>query len=252
MISLFGKPKITFECLVPGVERIMPMIPAKDLKHPWVHRAQQELSEMRKSPTWGKEKLVHTAKCPGIFNLQRHGWVMRTWQDITIETYGDGKTFNWTTPIDQKRLNSIANDYIGSHPEIQLANFMEYWRPDTLRTLLKVQSPWRCTVPKGYHLLEMPIPYLDEDRFTTVQGFFSREQGIAQMNPQLLWHVPIGKTLIKAGTPIAQYMLVPKDNFDMDIKVEGTTTEHAFFELANSFRFVKSYGEVKRLFGETK
>jgi hypothetical protein len=45
---------------------------------------------------------------------------------------------------------------------------------------------------------------------------------------------------------------VPKDNFDMSMKVEGTTNEHEFFELANSFRFVKSYGEVKRLFGETK
>lgn len=246
----WSKPKITFECLISGVERIMPMIPAKDLKHAWVHRAHQELINMRKDPEWGMKKEVHTARCPGIFNLQRHGWVMRTWQDITIETYGDGKSFNWTTPIDQKRLNLTAGDYIGSHSEIQLANYMEHWRADTLRTLLKLQTPWRCKVPKGYYLLEMPIPYLDEDRFTTIQGFFSREQGIAQMNPQFLWHVPVGKTLIKAGTPIAQYILVPKEKVDMEIYVETPADEHEFFELVNSHRFVKNYGEVKRIFGD--
>lgn len=249
MINLFGKPKVTFECLVAGVERIMPMIPAKELKHPWVQRAQQELSDMRKSSTWGMEKVIHTAKCPGIFTLQRHGWVMRTWQDITIETYGDGAEFNWTTPLDQKALSNEAGDYVSVHPPKQLADYMEHWKPSTLRTLIKIQSPWRCNVPKGYYLLEMPIPYLDENRFTTVQGFFSREQGQASLSPQLMWHVPIGKTLIKAGTPVAQYLLVPKDKFDMGVKPIGTCSEQQFFTLVNGFRFVKNYAETKKIFG---
>jgi hypothetical protein len=251
-MSLFKKPKVVFECLIPGVERLMPMVEAKDIRHAWVNKAQQELAQLRKSPSWGMEKLIHTAKCPGIFQLQRHGWVMRTWQDVTIETFGDGSRFEWASPIAQNKLNEQAGEYIGFHPEMQLANYMDNWPKNTLRTLLKFQSPWRCVVPKGYYLLEMPVAYSDESRFTTVSGFFNYEQGPAQMNPQFMWHIPNGKTLIKAGTPIAQYILVPKDKYDMEIKVSKQADEHEFFNLVNTNKFVKNYGEVKRIYGEKK
>lgn len=252
MMHFFRKPKITFDCLIPGVERLMPMIPAKEFKHQWVKRAMQEYKDERSNPMFGMEKHIHTVRCPGIFTLQRHGWIMRTWQDITIETFGDGHSMQWTTPINQNALNPAVGDYVGGHPEQQLHNFMNNWHKDTLRTLIKIKTPWGCHVPKGYYLLETQVAYADENRFTTVSGFFSREQGYSSLNPQLLWHVPIGKTLIKAGTPIAQYMLVPKDSFDMNINVIGNTTDESFFELVNNYRFVKNYSEVKRIYGETK
>jgi hypothetical protein len=249
-MNFFKKPRVVFECLIPGVERLMPMVEAKTIRYPWVNRAVAEVKADRQKPEYGMKKQVHTAKCPGIFNLQRHGWVMRTWQDITIETFGDGSRFEWTSAIDQKKLNGQAGDYIGFHPDIQLANYMENWPSNTLRTLLKIQSPWRCVVPKDYYLLEMPVAYADENRFTTVNGFFSHEQGPAQMNPQFMWHIMKGKTLIKAGTPIAQYMLIPKDKYEMEVKTHKQATEHEFFDLVNSHRFIKNYAEIKRIYGE--
>ena len=252
MIRLFKKPKIVFDCLIPGVERIMPMVEAKTIRHPWVNKAVAELKTDRQHPEFGMHKKVYTAKCPGIFNLQRHGWVMRTWQDITIETFGDGSRFEWTSSINQKDLSEHTGDYIGFHPDIQLANYMENWPDNTLRTLLKLQSPWRCVVPKGYYLMEMPVAYADENRFTTVNGFFSHEHGLAQMNPQFMWHVMNGKTLIKAGTPIAQYILIPKDGYDMEIRSLRKANESELFNLLNNNRFIKNYAEVKRIYGEEK
>lgn len=249
-MNLFRKPKVVFECLIPGVERIMPMVEAKDIRHAWVNNAVTEFTMDRKKADFGMKKAVYTARCPGIFNLQRHGWVMRTWQDITIETFGDGSRFEWTSPINQRNLSKHAGEYVGFHPDIQLSKYMANWPSNTLRTLLKVQSPWRCVVPKGYYLMEMPVAYADENRFTTVNGFFSHEQGPAQMNPQFMWHVMNGKTLIKAGTPIAQYILVPKEKYGMEIKTDGKATEHEFFELTNSHRFIKNYAEIKRIYGE--
>jgi hypothetical protein len=249
-MNFFRKPKVVFDCLVPGVERLMPMVEAKTIRHPWVNKAVAEVKADRQNPEYGMKKQVHTAKCPGIFNLQRHGWVMRTWQDITIETFGDGSRFEWTSAIDQNKLSEQAGEYIGFHPDIQLANYMENWPSNTLRTILKIQSPWRCVVPKGYYLLEMPVAYSDENRFTTINGFFSHEHGPAQMNPQFMWHVMRGKTLVKAGTPIAQYILIPKDKYEMEIKALKQATEHEFFELTNSHRFIKNYAEIKRIYGE--
>lgn len=249
MISWFKKPKIVFDCNIPGVEQIMPIIPARDLQHVWVTRARHELANICKDPTWNMQRMIHTARCPGIFALQRHGWVMRTWQDFTIETYGNDSEFNWATPIDQKLKYPEVGDYVGSHPEFQYARFMDTWRADSLKTLLKINSGWTCVVPKGYYLLELPVAHSGETRFTTVSGFFSREQGPAQMNPQFIWHVPTGKTLVRAGTPIAQYILVPKDKIDMQISVSKKLSEQELFLLVQEMKFAKNFGIVKRIFG---
>ena len=243
----FKEPKVTFETNVIGVDRLMPIIKAKDYKHQWVQKALREFTEVRKQPNYGMEKLLHTARCPGIFKLQRQGWILRTWQDITIETNGDGENFLWTTPINQRDLN--GEDYVGSHPKSQMHDYMSHWPKDTLSTVLKINTSWRCVVPKGYYLMEMPVAHADEDRFTTLPGFFSREQGPATMNVQLLWHVMNGKTLIKAGTPIAQYILVPQEQVEMECTGPESNV-HQVFSLANNNRFVKNYGDIKTFFNE--
>jgi hypothetical protein len=71
------------------------------------------------------------------------------------------------------------------------------------------------------------------------------------MNVQLMWHLTEGKTLIKAGTPISQYILVPKEDFDMEIKTMGQeATIHDIFELSDGQRFIKNYNDVRNLFGK--
>lgn len=246
---MFFKKSIKFNCLIPGVEKLMPIIPAKEYKHDWVRRAAKELSDIKKSPEYGMHKHIHTARCPGIFTLQRHGWILRTWQDITIETNGDSVTFNWTSPIDQKSLaGGIAFEAVAGHPPNQLRNYMENWPEHTLQTVVKINTPWRCMVPKGYNLLEIPVAYLDESRFTTLSGYFSHGYGPAPLNPQLFWHVLNGKTLIKAGTPIAQYLLVPKEQMEMEIE-SSQSTDQELLNLTHNHRFVRSYSEIKKLFG---
>jgi hypothetical protein len=222
---------------------MMPMIPAKDFRHPWVDRAVRDFAKLREDPNWNHKKVIHTARCPGIFTLQRHGWIMRTWQDIVITTKKeDPANFSW--------LGAYSQDGVGFHPPEQLANFWEEWPDDTLRTVVKINSGWRCVVPKGYYLLEMPIPLSEERRFTTIPGYFSKEAGPAYMNVQLLWHVLDGETLIKAGTPIAQYVLVPKEQHGMICR-DATPDDKDLrvFSLYDSSKFVKSFGEIRKMFG---
>lgn len=243
-MNWFGRKKPTIEFIneTPGVAQMMPMTPAKEFRHPWVDRAVRDFAKLREDPNWNHKKVIHTARCPGIFTLQRHGWVMRTWQDIVITTKkGDSSNFSW--------LCAHSQDGVGFHPPEQLANFWEEWPDDTLRTVVKINSGWRCIVPKGYYLLEMPIPLYEERRFTTIPGYFSREAGPASMNVQLLWHVLDGETLIKAGTPIAQYVLVPKDQHDMACRdATPNDQELSAFSLYDSSKFVKSFGDIRRMF----
>jgi hypothetical protein len=104
-------------------------------------------------------------------------------------------------------------------------------------------------VPKGYYLLEMPVPLSEEQRFTTIPGYFSREAGPASMNVQLLWHVLDGATLIKAGTPIAQYVLVPKEQPSMICRDAMPSDKLSLSTLYDSSRFVKNYRDIKKLLG---
>ena len=236
------RPKIEFFNETPGVAEMMPLTPAKTFRHPWVERALSDFAKVRETPGWNHGKLMHTARCPGIFTLQRHGWIMRTWQDIVIQTTkGDPVNFSW--------LCAHGQDGVGFHPPAQMAEFWDEWPADTMRSLIKINTGWRCIVPKGFYLLEMPLPLSEENRFTTVPGYFSRDAGPASMNVQLLWHVTDGQTLIKAGTPIAQYVLVPKDQPDMICRDAKPSDKLELSALYDSSRFVKHYGEVRRLFG---
>lgn len=240
----WNKEKIKFYSLIPGLEKMMPIIKAKDYKHPWTLKAQQELASMRLKPEWNMQSLRHTAKCPGIFSVQRHGWIQRAWQDFTIETFPNSDEFVWSSPLDQKQLSIVAGEYISGHARNQLADYMQNWRPDTLKTLIKIQSPWRCKIPKGYYLLDMSVPYADERRFSVAPGFSTDDLGYASLNIQLLWHAPKGKTLIKAGTPLVQYILVPKKMIDMELGVISENEAKIYDIILNS-KFVRNYGFVK-------
>lgn len=217
-MNLFKRaPKIEFFSLIPEVVDIAPIQSARNFRPELLVNATKEYAEKKKDPLFGMTKVISTAKCPGVYNYARQGWVMTTWQDIVIETNGDGESFLWSTPIDQRRYASTdsVGEMVGSHPKHQYADYIGGSIPNSLSTVIKINTPWRCNVPEGYYLQEGPLPYTTEKRFTTVAGFFSKEHGIAQMNVQLLWHVMEGKTLIKAGTPIAHYMLIPKDQPEM-------------------------------------
>jgi hypothetical protein len=150
---------------------------------------------------------------------------------------------------------NLVGDPIGYHPPQQFADYVGHM-PDTLRNIIKINTPWRCVVPEGYYLQEGPLPYTNERRFTTAKGFFSREYGVAQMNVQLFWHVMNGETIIKAGTPIAHYMLIPKKQFKLKVRAASTQDlEHErITQLEMARKFVSNRTESKciyaKLFGK--
>lgn len=246
-----SKPIVRFTSLIPGLEKLMPIINAKDYKHAWVGRAHDEFAELRKDPANLMQRFVHTTRCPAIFSLQRNGWILRTWQDITIETFGDRTSFQWTSAIDQRSIHpNYKAEAVSSHGEVQYFKYQENFPSNTLRTVLKLNTPWLCAVPKGYYLLEMPVAYLDENRFTTMPGFYSMEHGPATLNVQVLWHVLNGKELIKAGTPIAQYILVKKDDVTSIVDSIGELPDHELASLSKNHRFMTNYGALKSLFSK--
>jgi hypothetical protein len=199
---------LKFYCFDPDVAKNMPIILAKDYKFDWVEKAKTYYNETNDE--------VRTTKCPGIFSLLGKGWIHRTYQDITIKTNGDGETFEYKTNNQTlKRGGKYTNGYVGYHTKEQLQIFKN-WKDDTLKTMLKIQSPWCVDVPKGYSLLMMPLPYSDDVRFTAATGLL---RGKNFLNVQLYWHCKNSVEVIKAGTPINQMVLIKDEPSDYDISV---------------------------------
>jgi len=245
---MFNKPKIQFFSVMPELTKLAPIVPASQFKPSWFKSASKELADMSKDESYGKSRISHTAKCPGIFNIIRYGYVLTTWQDIVITTNGDKHSFEWRSAIDQSKYDSPAVSFMSKE---QLSDYMGGW-DDSLSCVVKLNTPWRVIVPKGYFLQEGPLPYTDEKRFTTLPGFFSQEYGVAQLNIQLKWHILEGDTLIKAGTPIAHYMLLPKDQPDLSVTSATPQQLEAdrLTELENTRMFVTDHGSSKCIFGK--
>lgn len=165
---------------------------------------------------------IHTSRCPGILGICSMGWVQRTYQDFTITTNGDGKSFEWHTQNDQKQLmyGELMENYISHHPPRQLFDFGQF-KKDTLETIIKIQSPWTVKIPEGYTLLEMPIPYSDCNHFTSAIGVL---KNYSFCNVQLFWHTLNEEVVIKKGTPLCQYLLIKDEEHEAVLKVADRNT----------------------------
>ena len=243
----FNKPKVEFRYLIPNMNAIMPIIPTRAYKHEWARRARAELVDMmHTNPNLFKEKFAHITKCVGIRSIMQRGWIVRSWMDIVIETADNGKDVKWFSPIDQSEYLP-RRDAVSFHSPEQLSDFYDNWPDDALRMLVKINTPWAVKVPRGYSMLLMPVAYADENRFTVLSGLIESDLPASPINVQMRWHVKEGKELIKAGTPLAQLILI-KDDVVEATQVYRNDDDMAFgYHLPYNNRFSRMYSAVKEI-----
>ena len=206
------KDKIIFKSFIPNIE--FSLEKNKPINFSWFQRAYQDYKKNFKSID------MHTVRCSGINSIIKTGWIQKTYQDIVITTNGDQTDFTWESKINQKNTEygDVIGDYVHYHPPDQLDKFRRM-DENTLKTIIKIQSPWIVYVPKGYRLLSMPVAYNDTNAFTAATGLLG--EGIEALNVQLYWHNLNGETYIKKGTPICQYILIKNINIIEKFEIAG-------------------------------
>ena len=75
--------KIEFYSDVYGLSDTVPIVKPADCLPKWINlvRADYKQSDKEKS---------HLYRCPGIFDLFTHGYIVSAWHDISFKTNGDG------------------------------------------------------------------------------------------------------------------------------------------------------------------
>lgn len=180
------------------------------------------------SQIYDADNHVGTLRCSGITQLTQVGWLLTAWHDFVIRTNGDGKSVEWIVP------NKSVSHALGNADPITRFHPHQYADLDgahlpaqTVKSLVKVHTPWRFRITPGWGLLMLPLEYTSEARFTAAIGIVNHRHA-DQLNPVLYWHVMNGETLVKAGTPLCQ--LVPIPLTPTPAVVRSITNRDMFFE----------------------
>ena len=216
---------LRFYSLEPGVAEVWPIIPAHKLKRAWMQR---------NDPPDPDNGNMHTKNCPGITKLVSMGYVLRAPADFIIKTDKDNNTtFNWSEATRFNTEDPNNPRYIGFHNQHQTEPTLDD-PTKTLKVAVKVDTPWRVKASDDILLLQVPVSYNNEPRFTAAHGILDPRFAHV-VNVQLYWHVMDGETLIKAGTPLCHYIPVQRDfgiqNIDLivdDANEDDKILEKAF------------------------
>jgi hypothetical protein len=209
MFNWFKKKKlIEFYTNVPfAMERFAPDNGKKDLAE-----------ILKKVKPFKKEhREVNIRKCPGIIDYCKTGYIIRAWQDILVDAYEDGEYFEWKTPLNAGHFLSKNSSGGLSYKDIihfEREVFFDYFpRPNTLKMVLKINTPWFVKVPKGYKVLFLPVWYDNETRFSVIPGVLDPTMN-SEINVQMYWHALGRQEIIKAGTPLVKVIPIKDETFD--------------------------------------
>jgi hypothetical protein len=229
---LFGKkeePYIRFYSLEPGVVDLFPIIPSSRLVRPFME--QEQVGDLPET--------LSSKNCPGIRKIISTGWVVPAPADFIIQTNGDGVSMEWREPYRFNKVSEGRDAYVSGHTRSQVEPLID--DPNTtLKTVIKLETPWRVEASDDVMLLQLPVTYNNESRFTAATGFLDMKYGHV-LNVQLFWNVLNDKTLVRAGTPLCQLIPVSRKSLSLssyDVKIENANDrdkekERAFNYAAN-------------------
>lgn len=212
--KLFGlekkKPFLRFYSLTPGVLELFPIIKSKDVPRKFLDRSEY--------PT----HVLPTSTCPGLRKIVSCGFIIPAPADFEITTTGDLSTFEWRTPVEFTKGVPNSKGYINSHSKEQTAPLLSNFN-DTLTTVVKIETPWRFEMSDDMVMLVLPVQYNNEDRFFAATGILDPRYSNT-VNIQLFWKKIKGTTLIRAGTPLCQFVPIRRDDLNLntyDILIEN-------------------------------
>ena len=266
-MGLFNRKKkwIRFYSMQPGIAELHPVFPATKLKRKWRKEAltsQEKRDEItikqcpakKAAAVW--ETLLtkvppvnfwsHAVTCPALHGVMDNGYILPCPADIIIQLDGTGN-FEW-----KSTMEFYGGRYVSAHIPEQtqgMRNLVSHnQNKDVLDWTIKMETPWRIQAHKDIVFIQIPVTYWEEDRFSIATGLVDPRYSY-EVNMQIFWHkTEPGEYIIKAGTPLAQWIPVNRDFLTskaFDVAIETANKD----DLDNNE--IMEYNRGKDLFGNT-
>lgn len=199
--------KIEFYSDVYGLADTVPVVKPVDCLPKWVNLARADYKQSDKEKT-------HLYRCPGIFDLFTHGYIIPSWHDISFKTNGEG--YQWEVPSKELLKLKPNEDIASAHSHKTIGKHLP--RPKwTHPSVLKLNTPWHVIAPKGVKLLITAVPYPDSYDFEALTGILDPAIS-TEINIQLNWNIPVGEGRIAAGTPLAHIIPLCEDELKLVVR----------------------------------
>ena len=266
-MGLFNRKKkwIRFYSMQPGIAELHPVFPATKLKRKWRKDAltsQDKRDEItikqcpakKAAAVW--ETLLtkvppvnfwsHAVTCPALHGVMDNGYILPCPADIIIQLDGTGN-FEW-----KSTMEFYGGRYVSAHIPEQtqgMRNLVSHnQNKDVLDYVIKMETPWRIQAHKDIVFIQIPVSYHEENRFSIATGIVDPQYSY-EVNMQIFWHkTEPGEYIIKAGTPLAQWIPVHRDfltSKGFDVVIETANKD----DLDNNE--IMEYNRGKDLFGNT-
>lgn len=213
-------PKIEFWHPLIAVMETSPIIPAHKFPMKWRKKAAENIKNTAIKEGRSPEATAKSYLCSGIGGLLSNSFVICAPMDYEITTNGDLHSFEWKVPRAIPPKVSLEEEPVNCFPPESWGEYVNLPK-DTLKTIIKFNTYWGVSLPQGWGLMVSPSAYFEENRFTAASGMVLPNQTCA-INIPVLWHVVEGKTIIKAGTPLALLTLIKLDKPDYLIRLRTT------------------------------
>jgi hypothetical protein len=250
VFSFFKKKKswVRFYSLDPNVAIAYPVINSGETDRDWNGLGNTK----RNRPEQGKQTVLN---CPAIKQITNTGYVLCAPADFIIKTGPNIENLSWETPFLFKRESNKytfggTDYYISWHSPAQTEPLLPKEIPSTnkphLHSAVKVETPWRVKASDDIVLLQIPVTYNNEQRFTAAVGIVDPKYMHA-VSVQLFWHVLEGEELVRAGTPLVQYIPISRSllakngvEFTVDAGTEIEKEIEEAYTFVNHSRFPKT------------
>mgnify|MGYP001238669998 CR=1 FL=1 len=200
------KPKIHWWSTIQGVEKVTPIVPAKEYIPDWWKRVGRMLDDNIKNK--GSVK-----NCPSFPEYITQGFVVPLWTDVHLNIEHD--KYEWHSP------DNMFN--FSSHGKNQFLDFVPQHVKDNSSIILKPNCPWRVKTPPGWSVWQLPMYYHFNNIFETLPGIIWSDIH-HEINQQMMIK-KYGEFVIKRGTPLAMYVPYERNKYTYD--VSGPNTENA-------------------------
>ena len=193
MVMFKKQPIIQFINTIPGLENYEDLLPkpAKNYLPKWWFDA----------PSITKSNKGGIRKCPGIYDILTHGYILPMWVDMEININEQG-----ISQIMVKRDLSFNFAELSFFPHAQFLDYVDYKIMDRkVEASLAFQNPWKVITPKGYSVLQLPLFYNESKEYTVMPGIMETDV-FHFTNIPVLAHSN-GETIkLKAGDPFCLYI----------------------------------------------
>jgi hypothetical protein len=219
---------IIFFSSIEGVADACPVLLANQTIPKWANLAKDNYINDKKDR---KDRFNHIFQCPGIFDLYNYGFVVTAWHDFIIKTEYNKEGFAWKIPNEEISLLMGSVSVIGTHQQ-GISDIIPK-RPTALNQIIKINTPWHVIAPKGIKFISIPIAYPDTFEFDSHIGILDPGTS-SEINIQLNWNVKDGETLIKAGTPLAHFIPISEEKFNLVCR-DATENDKKWLRKRNFF-----------------